>query len=357
MKKIFLILSLLLAYIAGFSQLDSSSNIFNDLRGNIWYKASNIPAWQIDGYRAIIFNGDTLVRGNSGVFRAEEVEVYANGSDMSSPLQDAFDYSGIKWISFGSDSVRTYVFNSSVNAHGKTLKFENGNKLDGNGTIDSITVDASDYDQIFGTSLTVTNVKGTKGYISPNWWGAIGNGSTDAIIPIQKAFNQQNVTVKFPKLSYYISDTVTLHWSNNIEMPAGSLLWCNTSGVIAGSYDDSYQVQMRGKSYSFRVERVSQSNWSDTNNIGIKLVNINYSEVQYVSASKFTIGMKTIGYDAGLAYVNYNLGLFEKNMVDIWIATLSPHELAWNNQNNYYSGWFRNGSENSGMECWGVWFG
>lgn len=225
MKKILCILIAVAFFLNGYSQLDSSINIFNDLRLNQWAKKSNVPAWQIDGYRAIIFNGDTLVRINSGIFQAEEAKVYANGSNMSSALQDAFDYTSIKWLSFGSDSSRTYVFNSSINAHGKTLEFKNGNKLSGTATIDSLTISASDYDKVFDTTLNFTNLKSVKGYITPQQFGAKGDGISDDTRYFQKAHDiaaNNGLEFVIPSGTYSVAGEVSIRDNGTIIGKQGS---------------------------------------------------------------------------------------------------------------------------------------
>ena len=243
MKKILCILIAVAFFLNGYSQLDSSINIFNDLRLNQWAKKSNVPAWQIDGYRAIIFNGDTLVRINSGIFQAEEAKVYANGSNMSSALQDAFDYTSIKWLSFGSDSSRTYVFNSSINAHGKTLEFKNGNKLSGTATIDSLTISASDYDKVFDTTLNFTNLKSVKGYITPQQFGAKCDGVSNDVGFFQKVHDiaaANNLECKIPAGTYYIGGDLILRNNGTLIGTVGAKIIKSqgTSFKYAGKADN-----------------------------------------------------------------------------------------------------------------------
>jgi len=233
MKKIFSILLFLFFIATGYAQLDSSINIFNELRLNQWAKKSNVPSWQIDGYRAIIFNGDTLARVNSGVFQAEEAKIYANGSNMSSALQDAFDYTSIKWISFASDSSRVYIFNGNVNAHGKTLDFKNGNKLTGTGTIDSLIINASDWDYIIDTTLSFTNLKTTNGYITLEQFGGKGDSVVNNYRYLQKAIDiatASGVDIHLLDGNYYVNGNVQI--KSNVRIIGGK----NTKiSAVAGS--------------------------------------------------------------------------------------------------------------------------
>ncbi|HRQ17695.1 MAG TPA: hypothetical protein PL085_11505 [Agriterribacter sp.] len=221
MKKIIIILAALILSYSGYAQLDSSLNILNTKRWNEWFKKSNVPAYLINGYDAQILNGDTLVRASGSMLRAEEAKVYADGSNMSTALQAAFNFQKARWISFDSDSSRVYIFNSSLNAHGKTLEFKNGNKLSGTATIDSLSFSASDYDKIFDTTLNFTNLKSTKGYITPEQLGAKNDGTTDDGGFLVKALSivSQNpgLRLQLNAGTYYITQPLVLS-ANNIKI-------------------------------------------------------------------------------------------------------------------------------------------
>lgn len=345
MKYIFSIILLSFSLSAFSQSADSTVITYNDGRGNFWLKKSNVQPWLIDGFNAIVRNGDTLIRARSnGIFTAEELNIRPNGANMANALKNAVALSFVREIKFSSDSARAFVINdSTINFKGKTAIFENGAFITGTGAVDSLVVKASLYDRIFDTSgLTITNLRSAENVISPMWFCAKGDGKTDDTKAIQTAFNIPHVEVLFPKGRYITSDSLTLNSLSTITMPPGSLIISNTTdrpGIIIGTYyRDSNIDTMRNREYSIRIQRGTYSDWSDTNSIGVKVVNLQYQKVRILQASRFTIGINTVGYNAGTGYVHYDLGIIDNNLIGVKGSIVGT---GWNNENQWFGGWFR----------------
>ena len=93
MKKWIIYVLIMFTAIESFSQTkDSSLTVYATDRGNGWYQVSDVPDWMIDGVRAKIVSGDTLVAMKGyGHFTAEMLSIYANGLDMTSAINSAYD--------------------------------------------------------------------------------------------------------------------------------------------------------------------------------------------------------------------------------------------------------------------------
>lgn len=360
MKKL-LILLLAIPFLSTQAQdtIDSSRVAYFRKANTVYREVSAFPVGAVaDSIDYFETGGVKFQRldSRSTVYDLQALRIYANGSNMRALLQRVLNntrITGIKLDQFGGGVID--VTGATVDFNGKRLISYGGTILKAD-SVANVAVYAPADVQVFDSTTKAGNIVSGIFSVSPKWFGAKGTGINDDTKAIQRAFNIANVNVRFPIGTYYATDSLTLNYSNSIEMPSGSLI-ISTSGIIIGSYNDANQVSMRGKTYSVRIKRATQSDWVDTLSVGVKFVNINHSKVTDIDAAQYTIGMKTIGYNAGITGMEYRLGFFERNMVDIWVTTANPGGLAWNNENKYYGGYLRNGSENSGKQTFGVWLG
>lgn len=176
MKRIVSVFVLLFSFTFVFGQ-DSTTTVHNPQRGADYFKKKVGQLANVDGYRVVVVGGDTLIRVRGiGTLTANELKIYSNGSNMASAINTAAGLDFVKTIRFSSDSSRPFTINSAVNFKGKTVIFENGSYLTGTGSIDSLIIDADDYVKAFDTTLTITNLRSTNGYITLQNIGAPANG-------------------------------------------------------------------------------------------------------------------------------------------------------------------------------------
>lgn len=96
--------------------------------------------------------------------------------------------------------------------------------------------------QIFGSTTTITFGTVGGGEMSPKWWGAKGDNSTDDTVPLQKAINAASYSghkVKIPS-GIYLYTTLYLHYdaANNPNINTatrGNILTIEGEGCIHGS--------------------------------------------------------------------------------------------------------------------------
>jgi parallel beta-helix repeat protein len=102
----------------------------------------------------------------SVAYSAGALNIKANGSDQTALLNSVVA-SSVKeiWIDNG-----TVTISGTFNAQGKKISFKNGGKFTGSGTLTNALIDAGFLDQIFDTTLTVTNLLNST--VSVRWFGA-----------------------------------------------------------------------------------------------------------------------------------------------------------------------------------------
>lgn len=267
MKRILLIFIAVMCAGIAFGQ-DPTIGVYNDQRGGFFIKAKNIPAWQIDGYNIAIRNGDTLKRiRNAGAVTAEELNILPNGSDMTSQINTVMAISAIKEVRFVSDSSRSITVSGSANFQGKSLVFGNGMNIVGSGTITNAVVDASDYAHIFDTTLSFTNLKSTSGYLTPQMFGAKGDGVTDDLGYWKKAAQiaaDNGLKFVIPSGSSYINGVLNFKTNGSLIGAVGSRIKMGANAAFRfSSQTDNVTIENNN------IEVVSGGVNQDIINLGI----------------------------------------------------------------------------------------
>jgi hypothetical protein len=109
----------------------------------------------------------------SVAYSAGTLNIKANGSDQTA-LLNAVVASSLKEILIDNGTV---TISGTFNAQGKKISFKNGGKLTGIGTITNAYIDAGYQDQIFDTTVLVTNL--TNSTVSVKWFGAKSDYNPD----------------------------------------------------------------------------------------------------------------------------------------------------------------------------------
>lgn len=329
MKKILLIIIVSFLSASVFSQtVDSSLNIYNKKRKSAWYKGTDVPAYKINGYRAKIVNGDTLLRGSGDPFRAEELEIYPNGTDQKAAIEAATTTSGIKMIVFGGDSTMTYTIADTVDFNGATIRFVNNAMLTSGDTvvIENAIIDASVDVQIFGTNVFLgTGVSSASGTISAKWWGAKGDGTTDDTDPLKAVARIQNQNIVLPPGTYKLTEGVKIDSTNSFDGSKGVFVDGGVDGALITIGSDSLNAgaanATQGKYYYIRIRRASQSNWADSSaitDIGLRAKNLYRSKLT-IDINGFTCNAMLTGDLTGGGFTESDIyGSSTNGFKNIW---------------------------------------
>jgi hypothetical protein len=164
-----------------------------------------------------------------GVVRAKEAGIKTDGTDQTASLNSLFLNNSVKDVLFDDGDV---TINGKVNAQGKKIVFQNTGKIKGvAGNSDTLTnafIDADYTQQIFDTTLTVTNLNEKNRRVSLLWFGAkpdyVNNTTrgTDNLTAFNKAkaalinsepsnpYYALRGTLYIPEGKYYFSNTLVV---------------------------------------------------------------------------------------------------------------------------------------------------
>jgi len=188
-------------------------------------------------------------------------------SDATSMLQNEFNKKDVTAVIIGKAMME---INGTVKIPaGKTLRFDPGCRLTGNGTIEGGIIDAGYQQFIFDTTLTI-NPEAVNGYFSVKWFGAKGNGSDDQA-PIQKSINtciRNNIRTLFiPVGRYTISKPLIVRGLGKdnarnyctLEVLGESSFWDSNLGTeINPSFTDGFAFGIhRGKGCKIRKMKIN----------------------------------------------------------------------------------------------------
>ncbi len=191
------------------------------------------------------------------------------GADQASELQAAFNKKDVRTVIISSSDV---IINGLVNIpQGKALKFENGFRVIGKGTINGGHIEADYQSQLFDTSLTI-NPRSVNQYFSVRWFGAKGNNADD-YSAIQKSINtciRNNIrTVYFPVGRYKISRPLIIRGAAanendtrsfcTLELLGESSFWdSNTGSEIIATFNNSFAIGIQcGKGCKVRKLKIA----------------------------------------------------------------------------------------------------
>lgn len=142
--------------------------------------AVNIGGFDVEYiYKDGITDNHLVPKGN--------IRIMGTGSDMTSSLNTLLAVSSVSSITFGSSQNTGIIINGTLNAGSKQLIFEHGSFVTGTGTISGGIINAPSFSNIFDYSINLSEVRSIDNVFWCEWFGAVGNNSTDNTTAIQKA--------------------------------------------------------------------------------------------------------------------------------------------------------------------------
>lgn len=181
-------------------------------------------------------------------------------------------------------------------------------------------------------------------------FGAVGDGVTDDLLAIQMAINEakkvEGSTLFFPASTgdYMVSDTLNIPSTVNVEM-IGRASYSGTSNIPVIVVGSAREI-IHKKRLTFNVTRKNQSDWTNEENIAIKIYNATTSFIKIIEATKSTIGVQLIGDSKGFSYNYVDLGALQENKIAIDVTNDNG---GWCNENLYISGRFSVSANNDSL--------
>lgn len=173
-------------------------------------------------------------------------------------------------------------------------------------------------------------------------FGAVGDGIADDGPALQAAMNAAGSAGR-----YLLIGEGTFRTTMPLTLPGnavgltmrGSILYAGPGGQAALTIGDGGAVRNATKIYQgIRVVRAAISDWTNFNDIGVLLRNMDSSMIEVRHVEGFTVGIRTLGVERGFEDSNLFLGRIINNCIglDIRCQTAS----AWNTSVRYHGGHF-----------------
>lgn len=171
-----------------------------------------------------------------------------------------------------------------------------------------------------------------KDYVTPQMFGAVGDGVSDDFISISSAIDYaiaNKMALVFPRVpnGYKTSSEVVI--SSALDLIMESPIIYNGDGIALtlGSLTGTYNyVNVRVK-----VKSTSRSNSS----IGVKLINMANCNIYIDYVWGFGTGAKLVGSGNGFSYNEIYLGIITNCSIGLH---LNPVNSGWVNENNFFGG-------------------
>ena len=193
--------------------------------------------------------------------------------------------------------------------------------------------------------------------LSARDFGATGDGSTDDGPALQAAMNAAAASGKHLDIgegSFRITWPLTLPGAAAGLTMRGVILYAGPGGQPALTLGDGGAARNATRLYEgLRVVRAIQADWSDENDIGLLIRNLDAGLVEVRQAEGFTIGIRTLGDERGFEDSTLILGRIVNNRIGLDIRTATA--AGWNTSVRYYGGHFAIASAlHTGMDRFGV---
>ena len=178
--------------------------------------------------------------------------------------------------------------------------------------------------------------------LSARDFGAVGDGAADDGPALQAAMNAAAASGKRLEVgegTFRTSMPLVLPGAAAGLTMRGQILYAGPGGRAALTLGDGGTARNAAKLYEgLRVVRAAVSDWTDENDIGIVLRNLDASFVEVRQVEGFTIGLRTLGDERGFEDTTLMLGRIVNNMIglDVRAATTA----GWNTSVRYYGGHF-----------------
>lgn len=231
--------------------------------------------------------------------------------------------------------------------HGLTLpaKAARANKLLGFDAVGGVTVYGRGDGQLgvpFPGSVPRTVEDKLAEVLTARDFGASGDGSSDDGPALQAAMNAAAAAGKHLVIgegTFRTTMPLSLGGAAAGLTMRGLILYAGPAGQAALTIGDGGSARNAQKLYEgLRVLRASQADWSNEGDVGIRLRNLDESQVEIRQAERFTIGVQLVGDARGIEDSSFSYGRIVDNKVGLDIRTLTAS--GWANALRHHGGHF-----------------
>ena len=202
------------------------------------------------------------------------------------------------------------------------------------------------------------NVAQAVKWITPEMFDAVGDGTTaDDTTAIQDTFDAADAngySVRFDAgKRYKITDTVTLQDGNDLDMNGSELFYAgprDRPALVIGSTAANNYADLRNLSV-----RSSVTDWTDPDYVGLRLINLQRSNISIRAVVGFTVGLDCYSEGSYFAYNKVTIGALADCQILQRLITVGPSSVAFVNENTFIGGNFMQTGAVSGFgDAYGV---
>lgn len=179
------------------------------------------------------------------------------------------------------------------------------------------------------------------GYIPPELYGAKGDGETDDTASILSAFTKSytdNLPIYFSRI-YKVTQEIIIENVPDIIMEGTLIFPDGSNGLRLGSLD----FVTFNKTIKLNVETVNKTENENTDNYGIKLINICNSQIDVHNINGFHYGLYLIGDGHAFAYNTFRIESIRSVHTSLYIERANG---GYNNENLFIGGRYVEYGEN-----------
>ena len=179
----------------------------------------------------------------------------------------------------------------------------------------------------------VKEVANLKNYVTPQMYGAKGDGVTDDTSAIKEAVENTPIggCLYFPDGTYYITETIEISKSIDVNMQGVIYVNSEINGIVYGSMDEVFA----NRNLRFKVNCEYAPKLIGL--VGVKIMHLYSSRIFVDEISNFNIGLELYANGRGLVYNTFHFCSMNNNDVQIYLST---ENYGWINENNYIGGRF-----------------
>ena len=225
----------LILFVATFSILSAHAQ-YKDSAAIVWLKLIKADFVEVDGFtdgvtndsiRGVVISGKYFQAKDlkSTVFSTTRLRIAADGSNQITQLKKVLSIPYITGIELDAQNGGTIVATgSTIDFYGKRIISRGGTILKAD-SIANISVYAPADVQLFDSTTKVGNLVSGTNMVSPKWWGAKGDGTTDDLKYFQKAADvaaDSKISFLAPLGTYFMDGSLTLKTNGSLVSARGA---------------------------------------------------------------------------------------------------------------------------------------